>query len=379
MSVCCKYFTQNCYVFCRKKSKPHDVIQLSCKTRPCNADNHYRCKKSCPSKTPSMVHSSSAPAKLDRMACPQDKTTTENSEKVSQDQVIIGKSSCSANKSAIGDSLGGQIAQHSFSDECSSEKTETNDHEHHSVGVGKPFETTTEPQISISEMTAKGQHSSENEDFSLEKYSQSSGTLLDKDDEQQSSSRKENFEQEKLNEVSIDSNQHDTNTEVGVSKELNQSETNSVRSLMDRLVEGSKKLSNANNSPKARRKRQNSNKTSDELPKESEMSLGLTANLKKNIKNRFADVSISFRKNDDTVNTSEVRWQSENAEDAQELPRTDGKRNFLAAAQERGRTFIPELKNKFSGLSNRSPRLERRRAWDKIIQESECRTKIIQI
>ena len=53
--------------------------------------------------------------------------------------------------------------------------------------------------------------------------------------------------------------------------------------------------------PKREDKQENSNKTSDELPKEAETSLGLTANLKKNFKNRFADVSISFRKNDDTV------------------------------------------------------------------------------
>ena len=321
-----------------------------------------------------MVHSSSAPAKLDRMASPQDKTTTtENSEKVSQDQGIVGKSSCNENKSGVGDTLGGQCAQHNFNDECSSEKSENNRDKQHTVGADKPFETTTDRQIGISEMTAKGKHSS------VEKCGENSETSLDKDDKQERSSRKENFVQEGLNDVSIDSKQHESDTEVDVSKEVNQTETNSVKSLMNRLVEGGKKLSSSNDSPKARRKQENSNKTSDELPKEAETSLGLTANLKKNFKNRFADVSISFRKNDDTVNTSEVRWQSENAEDAQEAPRTDGKRNFLAVAQERGRTFIPELKNKFSGLSNRSPRLEQRRAWEKIIQDSECRTKIIQI
>lgn len=317
-----------------------------------------------------MVHSTSAPAKLDRMAASQDKASTENPRKVSQDQVIIGTSSCSANKFDMGDVQGGEVAQYSFSDECSSVKTETNHDKHETA-----FSKTADGQENIGERDAKDKNSNEYEDFSLAKHGENSETLSDKGNEQETSFRKENSEQDEL---SIDADQHESNTEVDVSKEPNQGQTNR-KSLMSRLVEGSKKLSSANSSPKARRKQENSDRTCDELPKEAETSLGLTANFKKNFKNRFADVSISFRKNDDAVNASELQWQTEDSEDTQEPARTDGKRNFLAAAQERGRTFIPDLKSKLSGLSNRSPRLERRRAWEKFIRDSECRTRIIQI
>ena len=317
-----------------------------------------------------MVHSASAPAKLDRMAASQDKASTENPRKVSQDQVIIGTSSCSARKFDMSDVQGGEIAQYSFSDECSSVKTETN-HDRHETTFAK----TADGQQNIGERDAKDKNSNEYEDFSLAKHGENSETLSDKGNEQETSFQK-NSEQDELS--IVDTDQHESNTEVDVSKEPNQSQTNR-KSLMSRLVEGSKKLSSANSYPKARRKPENSDRTSDELPKEAETSLGLTANLKKNFKNRFADVSISFRKKDDAVNASEVQWQTDDSKDAQEPARTDGKRNFLAAAQERGRTFIPDLKSKLSGLSNRSPRLEQRRAWEKIIRESECRTRIIQI
>lgn len=150
------------------------------------------------------------------------------------------------------------------------------------------------------------------------------------------------------------------------------------RNLMSKLFESGKKLSSANNSPRLTRKSENSSKTSDEFGKDSESSLA--ANFKKNIKNRFADVQIRFRKNEDSVNASEVEWQADDSEGVPEPTRSDvGKRNILAAAQERGRAFIPELKNKFSGLSNRSPRLDRKKDWEKVIEESNCRTKIILI
>ena len=303
------------------------------------------------------------------MAASQDKASTENPRKVSQDQVIIGTSSCSASKFDMGDVQGGEVAQYSFSDECSSVKTETN-HDKHATAFAK----TADGQENIGERDAKDKNSNEYEDFSLAKHGENSETLSDKGNEQETSFRK-NSEQDEL---SIDTDQHESNAEVDVSKERNQSQTNR-KSLMSRLVGGSKKLSGANSSPKARRKQENSDRTSDELPKETETSLGVTANLKKNFKNRFADVSISFRKNDDAVNASELQWQTDDSEDTQEPARTDGKRNFLAAAQERGRTFIPDLKSKLSGLSSRSPRQERRREWEKFIRDSECRTRIIQI
>ncbi len=371
------------------------MIQLSCKTRPSSADNHYRCKKaSCSTKIPSIVHSSSAPAKLDEIVSPQTNTKrTENSEQVSETQGNISDSSCSTNRSGLykrnlstgsqslkqSDVSGDKIVQQNLEGDVLSERTENNDE--------------TECSLSLVNKTSE----------SFEKSSESPETLLDNDNEQESSSKScedsnqhefdktpctENDITGKQGAVSSDINasldpdrrdNFDQIVENETSEQPDESEKNPEKSLMSRLIEGGKKLSSANNSPKATRKQENSDKTSNELPKDSETSSGLTANLRRNFKNRFADISISFRKNEDSVNASEVRWQSEDSEDTQEPPRTDGKRNILAAAQERGRAFIPELKNKFSGLSNRSPRMERKRDWEKVIQESGCRTTIIQI
>ncbi|CAB4004737.1 Phosphatidylinositide phosphatase SAC2 [Paramuricea clavata] len=403
----------------KKKSKPHDVIQLSYKPRPCSGNNHYRCKKT--SCSPKIVHSTSAPAKLDKMASPPEKTTgTENSEEVSQDEGNIIDSSCNTNKSGLykrylsagaetlkqSDVSGVKITEHNFEGEFLSERSETNDNTKRLDCVSMTVKTS-EQQVNLSEEANDGHSNENNVDINFANNADSPGTLLEKDNGQENSSK-----EGKLNQVSEDTNQHDKEAcrkkvitekqgavssdvnaspnqgrrgkvdhsiEVETSKELDQSETNSEKSIMNRLIKGGKKISSANSSPKMTRKQGDSNKTSNELPKESETSSSLTANLKKNFKNRFADISISFRKNDNSVNASEIRWQSEDSEDTPELPRTDGKRNILAAAQERGRAFIPELKNKFTGLSNRSPRLERRRDWEKVIQESGCRTTIIQI
>ena len=410
----CKFqaiFEENYFSFSsRKKSKPHDVIQLSCKPRPCSVNNHYRCKKaSCSNNIHSVVHSSSAPAKLDKLASQED---TKNSEKASQDKGNVTDNTCSKpdlynrTLSVPGQSLqqsdasGNKLTmQEDFKDDdVVADQVNNEENTESSAGLVRTTYQIGEEQIDKNDLE---ETSNKNIDkYDLEENSTNPTTLLDNDDRQESSlegfqdSHQHTSEKEAcmktdkhddavISEINAPSNQSRPVCEIDKNfeddsrlKEPNQSEANAEKSLMTRLIEGGRKISSANNSPKATRKQNISKKSSNELPKESETSSGLTANLKKNFKSRFDSISISFRKDDDSVNTSELQWQSEDSDD---ISRLSGKRNILAAAQERGRAFIPELKNKFSGLSNRSPRMDRKRDWEKVIEESGCRTSIIQI
>ena len=343
------------------------MIQLSCKTRPCSIDNHYRSKKAACSVNRAVIHSSSAPAKLDKMASTQVATTRiHDSGEIIEDEGNINDSSDSQKLSAHQEP---PMRSEIFETEVKSERTDTNSCTNRAVAVDET------PKIGDGELLEGTCGEIANED-NMDVRSVRNVSEIP--------SKGENFEAAKLNEsgevpesqCTVPSDTNTSPTEIEISKEVEQSNTNDEKSLLSRMIEGRKKIASVNNSPKASRKQVNG---TSEFDKESEASSSLAANLKKNFKNRFADVSIRFRKNEDTVNASEIRWQSENSEDATEPAKADGKRNILAAAQERGRAIFPELKNKLSGLSNRSPRMERKREWDKFIEESGCRTKIIQI
>lgn len=268
-----------------------------------------------------------------------------------------------------------QISEHNFGGISLAEATETDDN----TSLLNKLNSTAETSIK--------QFEEENDDINAE----NSEVLLHKDSgEGRLKQIDENYEQHDMASAEDDaqSDRLISSVEgrranlakkllVKVLKEPAHNEMNSGKNLTSRLTDGEKKLSNANNSTKTKQKSESSCKLSDELPKTCESSLSVTANLKKNLKNKFSDISISFRKNDDTVNASELR-QSEDRK-AASAPRTEGKRNIIAAAQERGRAFLPELKTKFTGLSNRSPRLDLRRDWERKIQESGCKTVIIQV
>jgi hypothetical protein len=353
----------------------------------------------------SVVHSSSAPAKLDKLASQEDAT---NSEEASQRTGRITDSNCSESGSKnrilsvpCGAS-GNEIKQEDFEDDVVlSKRIENEDNTECSSALGVETSQISGDQICESEMTIDKQPDETTDKNSLKGNCENSKSFCNT--QETSSEGFEDSKQQRVeNEASIKT--VGTDEQGAVSSEINsssnqsnscdidqnieedetfekpgQSETNTERGFMARLIEGGRKISSANSSPRPTRKQELSNKTSNELSKESETNSSMAANLKKNFKNRFADISISFRKTDDSVNASEIQWND--SEDNAEPPRMDGtgRRNLLAAAQERGRAFIPELRNKFSGLSNRSPRLERKTDWEKVINESGCRTKIIQI
>ena len=288
-----------------------------------------------------------------------------------------------------GDALGGLKMTKDDSD-FSPERMKTNDDTKRSVDVNKCPETSGQQVTSSEEGHENSKEFSELNvgHFDKSKKTQHVSSENDVMSEEETLNEKYNGERTSSSngEGKFPSNVHaspnlgrrdnfDQGRVVEKSKKQDDTKTSTDKSLMSRLIEGGRKLSSGNKSPKATRKSENSGDAS-EL---GEANSSLATNIKKNVKNRFADVSIRFRKNDDTVSTSEIRLPSDDSEDNLEPARPDGKRNILAAAQERGRAFIPELKNKFSGLSNRSPRLERKRDWEKVIYESKCRTRILQI
>lgn len=117
-------------------------------------------------------------------------------------------------------------------------------------------------------------------------------------------------------------------------------------------------------------------KLDQEIPKATDFGSSIS-NFKQNLKNRFVDVSVKFRKNTQSSDGTEIFWQNEG--DTQETARPTGKRNIFTAAQERGRTIFPDLKSRLSEFSNRSPKFERKKDWEKIIKERDSKTKIIQL
>ncbi|XP_028414935.1 phosphatidylinositide phosphatase SAC2-like [Dendronephthya gigantea] len=424
----------------KKKTKPHEVIQLSCKTRPCSADNHYRCKNVlCAPKEGSMVHSCSAPAKLDKMAARLVSLETNDSSKPdildqgtssisngSRDDSALYKRVLSAGSSNMEGTtfikdLESNLEWENGNDtSCSAvENKNMGSQEVHLHGKAKQskhddFMAGNEPSLSSlcknntdqdTDCVITGQKMSGSA-FSTNENELYKARVLPSNDNQNVSEElniaaiagqsdlrekekqaeccendKEAFETkdttDKQNVISSEKN-IDTRENFGQTTAVDMSKTSDKndknwgeKSLMSKFFETGKKLSSANNSPKMARKSESSGKTSD--PESS-----LAANFKKNLKNRFADAQIRFRKNEDSVNASEVEWKAEDSEGVPEPARPAvGKRNILAAAQERGRAFIPELKNKFSGLSNRSPRMARKTDWKTVIENSECRTNII--
>lgn len=285
------------HLFCsirRKKSKPHDVIQIFTKTRPFSAGEYRRGKNSpLPSHTSSkllpIVHSASAPAELDKIGsflpnhycnsannCPKDVSVSDKREDESTDR-------CG---SSGGDFSQANIPSEPLVREGSQEQLTG------SVRDVKPLARQVETQ-------SKRPHFHSTDDLQRDLAAlEVLKTGMDSDSQ-------------RAEEVDLDSR---------------------------------------------------------------------TGIFKKRFKDRLGDVSIKFQKLKGSSNTTEILWQNEkDPVDTREPARPTGKRNIFIAAQERGRTFIPDLKNKLSGLSNRSQKIEPRKNWLQIAKERDCKTRIIQL
>lgn len=286
----------------KKKSKPYNVIQISCKSRPFSADER-RCYKNTVT-SDVMVHSASAPAELDKFA--------------------------SAVPSHIPD------RQNSCTD------------------VPRLDTPEGDSTVSIDNNVCDDD---EEEETNASRGPQLCG--LSKDGNNVVS---QTYDCPETNESSL---QSDPSTR-DIENQKGETNSSSADNLPNEIL-GSESSDT----------RMNGN---EQKIKETDLNSGI-ANFKRSSKIRLGDVSIKFQKNkDSTKNTTEILWHNEgDPSSSRESPKSTRKRNIFVAAQERGRTFIPDLKNKLSGLSNRSPKLERRKDWEQIIKDHDCKTTIIQI
>ena len=284
----------------RKKSKRHNITQISSKTRPFSAEEPRTAggktgiTKNTLLQVSPMVHSASAPAELNKFAA---------SALDSDDNTL---------------------------DSCS--KVPTSD---------EPKDDSMEAHCSVD--------NDETKDDSMEAH-----CSVDNDE------TKDSFEQR--------CEHNGKNPEDNVSYDANQVETTNQ-------VISTRRIDSNNDEHVA----MDDQKLDQEIPKATDFSSSIS-NFKQNLKNKFVDVSVKFRKGTQASDSTEIFWQNErDSEDTQEPARPTGKRNIFTAAQERGRTIFPDLKNRLSEFSNRSPKFERRKDWGKLIKERDCKTKIIQL
>lgn len=284
----------------RKKSKRHNTTQISSKTRPFSAEESRSGKNIVTAKNTllqdsSLVHSSSAPAELNKFAA---------SPPNSNDKIV---NSC---------------PKVLTSDEPKDESMETYDsvsEDDDQTSVEEQGEYNTEDDVSYD----AGQVETTNTSIAgaFNGHEQVSTGRIDSEDDKQACGRTETLKQHSA--------------------------------ALDDIKVGN--------------------------PKATDFSSSIS-NLKQNLKNRFVDVSVKFQKSSNITEITDISWQNErDVEDTQEPARPTGKRNIFTAAQERGRTIIPDLKNRFSELSTRSPKSERRKNWEQEIMLRDCKTKIIQL
>ena len=268
----------------RKKSKRHNVTQISSKTRPFSAEEPRTAgKKTGIAKNTlqvsPMVHSASAPAELNKFAA---------SALDSDDNTL---------------------------DSCSTVPTSD-----------EPKDVSMEAHCSVD--------NNETKDDSMEAH-----CSVDHDE------TKDSFEQR--------CEHNGKNTEDNVSYDADQVETTN-QVVSTRRIDSNDDEQTSSNNDNLHHAAMDDQKLDQEIPKATDLSSSIS-NFKQNLKNKFVDVSVKFRKGTQASDSTEIFWQNEgDSEDTQESVRPTGKRNIFTAAQERGRTIFPDLKNRLSELQDKN-------------------------
>ncbi|XP_046849914.1 phosphatidylinositide phosphatase SAC2-like [Xenia sp. Carnegie-2017] len=443
----------------KKKSKPHEVIQLSYKSRPCVPGSPFRRKKSSAIKPPQIHHSASAPANLGDIpsskevssGCTEQKDVeqddkdcldtkqddkgnldTKQDDKCNLDTKQDDKGNLDSKQDDKGnldtkqDDKGNLDTKQDDKGNLDTKQDDKGNLDTKQDDEGN-LETKQDDKGNLdSKQDDKGNLDTKQDDkgnlhSSFTSSMNESSDLSQMDSPQIEVSQIELSKKEDvLNDLSVSPNNYNENLEKenhfgksdnsAISNNACSGEESIEREISGKITkapnventvslglnvsnEKSQLVSDINHVNETVSSDQSENQSSDDKidnsadssvaqsieTEETQIASGLGSDIKRNIRNRLATVSMKFRKNEEKVNTPEIRLQSEGSASTSEPTQSDGKRNTLATAQEKRRALIPELKNKFAGLSNRAQRADQKRDWRKVIEGSGCRTRIIQI